>query len=103
MFRIGIIGAGWIARKMCRAISPFADMEIYAIASRTMEKAEAFAAEHNIRKAYGSYEEMVSDTAVDLVYIATPHSHHYDHAMLALEHGKPVLVGNHTGIILSRR
>ena len=92
MFRIGIIGAGWIARKMCRAISPFTDMEIYAIASRTMEKAEAFAAEHNIRKAYGSYEEMVCDPAVDLVYIATPHSHHYDHAMLALEHGKPVLV-----------
>ena len=92
MFRIGIIGAGWIARKMCRAISPFADMEIYAIASRTMEKAKAFAAEHNIRKAYGSYDEMVCDPAVDLVYIATPHSHHYDHAMLALEHGKPVLV-----------
>ena len=92
MFRIGIIGAGWIARKMCRAIAPFTDMEIYAIASRTMEKAEAFAAEHNIRKAYGSYEDMVCDPAVDLVYIATPHSHHYDHAMLALEHVKPVLV-----------
>lgn len=92
MFRIGIIGAGWIAEKMCDAIAPFTDMEIYAIASRTMEKAEAFAAEHDIRKAYGSYEEMVCDPAVDLVYIATPHSHHYDHAMLALEHGKPVLV-----------
>ena len=77
---------------MCRAIAPFTDMEIYAIASRTMEKAEAFAAELNISKAYGSYEDMVCDPAVDLVYIATPHSHHYDHAMLALEHGKPVLV-----------
>lgn len=92
MFRIGIIGAGWIAEKMCDAIAPFTDIEIYAIASRTMEKAEAFAAEHDIRKAYGSYEEMVCDPVVDLVYIATPHSHHYDHAMLALEHGKPVLV-----------
>ena len=92
MFRIGIIGAGWIARKMCRAIASFTNMEIYAIASRTMEKAESFAAEHNISKAYGSYDEMVCDQAVDLVYIATPHSHHYDHAMLALEHGKPVLV-----------
>ncbi len=92
MFRIGIIGAGWIAEKMCDAIAPFTDMEIYAIASRTREKAETFAAEHNIGKAYGSYEEMVCDPAVELVYIATPHSHHYDHAMLALEHGKPVLV-----------
>ena len=92
MFRIGIIGAGWIAEKMCCAIAPFTDMEICAIASRTMEKAEAFAAEHNIRKSFGSYEDMVCDPDVDMVYIATPHSHHYDHAMLAIEHGKPVLV-----------
>ena len=92
MFRIGIIGAGWIARKMCRAIAPFTDMEIYAIASRTMEKAEEFAAEHNISKAYGSYEEIVSDPAVDLVYIATPHSHHYNHAMLALEHEETISI-----------
>ena len=49
MFRIGIIGAGWIARKMCRAIAPFTDMEIYAIASRTLEKAEAFLAEEKKR------------------------------------------------------
>ena len=65
---------------------------IYAIASRSIEKAEAFAAEWNIEKAYGSYEDMVSDPDVDLVYIATPHSHHFQHSMLALEHGKPVLV-----------
>ena len=92
MFRIGIIGAGWIAHKMCYAIAPFEDMEVYAISSRTKEKAEAFAAEHNVVAAYGSYEEMVQDPKVDLVYVATPHSHHFEHAMLALENGKPVLV-----------
>lgn len=92
MFRIGIIGAGWIANKMATAISPSKDCCIYAIASRSIEKAEAFAAEWNIEKAYGSYEDMVSDPDVDLVYIATPHSHHFQHSMLALEHGKPVLV-----------
>ncbi|MBR2064281.1 MAG: Gfo/Idh/MocA family oxidoreductase [Bacteroidales bacterium] len=92
MFRIGIIGAGWIAEKMAEAIGPSADMEVYAIASRSLEKAEEFAERWNICKAYGSYEEMVSDSNVDLVYIATPHSHHFQHAMLALEHGKPVLV-----------
>ena len=92
MFRIGIIGAGWIAEKMAEAIAPSADMEVYAIASRSLEKAEEFAERWNICKAYGSYEEMVSDSNVDLVYIATPHSHHFQHAMLALEHGKPVLV-----------
>ena len=92
MFKIGIIGAGWIAEKMSRAVAPLKDIEIYAIASRSIDKAEAFAQRFSISKAYGSYEEMVSDPEVDLVYIATPHSHHYDHSMLALEHGKPVLV-----------
>ena len=92
MFRIGIIGAGWIAEKMAEAIAPFQDMCIYAIASRSIDKAMSFAARWKVEKAYGSYEELVSDPAVDLVYIATPHSHHYDHAMLAVNHGKPVLV-----------
>lgn len=92
MFRIGIIGAGWIAHKMSLAIAPLKDIEIYAIASRSIEKAKEFATEHNIPAAYGSYEEMLDDPEVDLVYIATPHSHHFAHAMLALEHGKPVLV-----------
>ncbi len=92
MFRIGIIGAGWIAHKMSLGIAPLKDIEIYAIASRSIEKAKEFATEHNIPAAYGSYEEMLDAPEVDLVYIATPHSHHFAHAMLALEHGKPVLV-----------
>lgn len=92
MFRIGIIGAGWIAEKMAEAIAPFNDIEIYAIASRSEEKAKKFAEQFGIPRFYGSYEDMVKDTEVDLVYIATPHSHHFEHAMLALEHNKPVLV-----------
>lgn len=91
-FRIGIIGAGWIAEKMAEAIAPLSGICIYAIASRSLEKANEFAERWNIEKAYGSYEEMVADNSIDLVYIATPHSHHYPHTMLALEHGKPVLV-----------
>ena len=92
MFRIGIIGAGWIAEKMAQALAPIKDIEVYAIASRSIQKAESFAKEYNIPKAYGSYAEMVTDPQVDLVYIATPHSHHFEHSMLALESGKPVLV-----------
>ena len=92
MFKLGIIGAGWIAEKMAAALAPLEDYCVYAIASRSIEKAEAFAKEWNVPKAYGSYEEMVADPDVDLVYIATPHSHHHAHAMLALEHGKHVLV-----------
>ena len=92
MFKVGIIGAGWIADKMAEALSPLSDYCVDAIASRSLEKAAAFAERWNVPKAYGSYEEMLDDKDVDLVYIATPHSHHFPHAMLALEHGKHVLV-----------
>lgn len=92
MFKVGIIGAGWIARKMTLALSPLEDICVYAIASRSAAKAKAFAAEHKIHKAYSSYEDLVKDEEVDLVYIATPHSHHFQHAALAIRHNKPVLV-----------
>lgn len=89
--KLGIMGAGSIARKMAYTVGEMEHVEAYAIASRSLEKAKAFAKEQKVRKAYGSYEEMVSDPEVDLVYVATPHSHHYEHMMLALEHNKPVL------------
>lgn len=92
MFKVGIIGAGWIAEKMAEALAPLEDYCVYAIASRSIGKAAEFAGRWNIPKAYGSYEDMVKDNDVDLVYIATPHSHHFPHAMLALNAGKPVLV-----------
>lgn len=92
MFKVGIIGAGWIAEKMAEELAPLEDYCVYAIASRSIEKAKEFAGRWNIPKAYGSYEDMVKDNDVDLVYIATPHSHHFPHAMLALNAGKPVLV-----------
>lgn len=92
MFKVGIIGAGWIAEKMAEALAPLEDYCVYAIASRSIGKATEFAGRCNIPKAYGSYEDMVKDDDVDLVYIATPHSHHFPHAMLALNAGKPVLV-----------
>lgn len=92
MFKVGIIGAGWIAEKMAQALAPLDEAEVYAIGSRSFGKASAFAQQYNIPVAYGSYEELVSDPEIDLVYIATPHSHHYEHAMLALEHGRHVLV-----------
>lgn len=90
--RVGIIGAGWIAHKMAQALAPLTNAEVIAIASRSKEKADEFADEYGIEKRFGSYEELVDDKNVDLVYIATPHSHHYPHAKLALEHNKPVLV-----------
>lgn len=92
MFKVGIIGAGSIAHKMAEALAPLDDYGVYAIASRDRQKADEFAARWNVAKSYGSYETMVEDEEIDLVYVATPHSHHYDHALLAVRHGKPVLV-----------
>lgn len=92
MFRVGIIGAGWIADKMAEALAPLHDYEVYAIASRDPQKADTFAARWHIPKSYGSYDALVADDEVDLVYVATPHSHHYDHVLLAVRHDKPVLV-----------
>lgn len=92
MFKVGIIGAGWIADKMAEALKPLNDYCVHAIASRSIEKAQQFAENWGVPVAYGSYEELVCDDDIDLVYIATPHSHHFAHAMLAVEHHKPVLV-----------
>ena len=94
IIKLGIIGAGWIADKMGETLTGLKNPEIipYAISSRSLEKAQAFAKQWGFQKAYGSYEEMLCDDMVDLVYIATPHSHHYEHAKMCIEHGKPVLV-----------
>ena len=89
--RIGIIGCGWIAEKMAITLQGMKGVEAYAIASRDLSKAKAFAERWNFTRAYGSYEEMLDDECVDLVYIATPHSHHYTHTRLSLLKGKPVL------------
>lgn len=89
---VGIIGAGWIADKMSEALAPLNNATVLAIASRSKDKARQFALSHGIGRYYGSYEALVNDPDIDLVYIATPHSHHYQHAKLALEHNKHVLV-----------
>lgn len=90
-YRIGIIGAGHIAEKMASTIRQMHNVETYAIASRQLEKAKNFATKYAIKQAYGSYEDLVSDSNIDLVYIATPHSMHYAHARLCIENKKPVL------------
>lgn len=88
---VGIIGAGTIAAKMAGTIKEMKDATCYGIASRDLEKAKAFANEFDVLHAYGSYEEMVQDDAIQLIYIATPHPFHKEHAMLAIKYGKNVL------------
>lgn len=90
-FRVGIMGAGKIAETMAKTLNDMKGVSLYAIASRTEEKAKAFAKAHGAKKAYGSYEEMLKDPKVDLVYIATPHSEHCANAIACIQHKKPVL------------
>ena len=89
--KIGILGAGGIAVQMAKTVAGMKDVENYAVAARSFERAQAFAEKYGFSKAYGSYEEMLADPQVGLVYIATPHSHHYLHAKMCLEAGKNVL------------
>ena len=89
--KIGILGAGKISRSVVPAMIALEEIECWAVASRSLEKAREFAEQYGFRKAYGSYEEMLRDPEVELVYVATPHSHHFEHMMLCLEHGKGVL------------
>lgn len=90
--KFAILGAGHIANALAAAVKELDGVESYAVASRSYEKAHEFANKWDFQKAYGSYEEMLSDPDVDLVYVATPHSHHFEHAKMCLTFGKPVLV-----------
>ena len=92
IMRVGVIGAGWIAEKAAITLNGLLTCECHAIASRSLEKAHAFAKQWNIEKAYGSYAELYADPDIDLVYVATPHSHHYKVTKDALMAGKPCLV-----------
>ncbi|MCE7010364.1 Gfo/Idh/MocA family oxidoreductase [Kibdelosporangium philippinense] len=90
--RWGILAPGWIANLFCTALRQGTRQEIAAIGSRSYDRAKAFADEFDAVAAYGSYEELVNDPQVDIVYVASPHSEHHHQARLALEAGKAVLV-----------
>ncbi|MBE5939654.1 MAG: Gfo/Idh/MocA family oxidoreductase [Lachnospiraceae bacterium] len=89
--KIGVLGTGKIVSTVTKTLAELECTECYAIASRTIERAEEAAKEYGYEKAYGSYEELVADPEVELVYIATPHSRHYEDMKLCIEHKKPVL------------
>ncbi len=90
--KFAIMATGWIADRMAYTVSHLQGVEKYAVASRSLEKAQAFAEKWGFEKAYGSYEELAKDPEVELVYVATPHSHHYECGKLCLENGKAALV-----------
>ena len=87
----GIIGAGRMSGWFADALSVLPDAECYSVASRTFEKSEKFAQQYGFTKAYGSYEELIQDNDVDVVYIGTPVREHFNNIMMCLEAGKNVL------------
>lgn len=92
MFNVGIIGAGHIAEKMATTLGRMEDCTCLAIGSRSLAKAQDFASRFGVSRAYGSYDEVLADHDVDLVYVATPHSCHFEIARRSILAGKPCLV-----------
>ena len=86
----GIIGTGFIAKKMAEALPFVSQSRLYAVASRSNDTAKVFANAYNC-KAYGNYEDLMNDPEVDIIYIATPHNLHCENTLMAFANGKHVL------------
>lgn len=91
IYNWAVLGCGRIARKFSSDLKLLPNARLYAAAARDLARARDFAGDLGFDKAYGSYEEMIADPAVDVVYVATPHSHHHDHVLMCLRGGKAVL------------
>ena len=90
-FNWGIIGPGRIAHQFASGLRVIEEAALYAVASSSVERAQAFAEQYASEKTYTSYEDLVNDPQVDAIYIATPHRFHFDNALHCLKAGKPVL------------
>ena len=88
----GILGLGTIAEKMALTVSKMEGVTLAGVAARDLNKAVNFAKRFGVEKAYGTYEDLASDDSIDLIYVATPHSFHYEHAKMCMEHGRAVLL-----------
>lgn len=92
MVRWAVLGPGRIAEKVAADFAHVAEGELVAVGSRSIDRAQEFAARFAIPRAYGSYEDLLADDAVDAVYVATPHSWHAAHGAAVIESGKALLM-----------
>lgn len=90
-FRFAVMGAGNISNRFCEAVRELKGCEVAAVASKSMERARAFAGRHHLEAAYDSYEEMLKKEKPDCVYIGVVTGAHYELTMLCLDHNVPVL------------
>ncbi len=91
MIRWGILGCGRIARKFASDLKLVENATLVACGARSAASAEAFAREFNVQHVHNSYESLVKDEEVDVIYVATPHSHHHEHTLLCINNNKAVL------------
>jgi predicted dehydrogenase len=96
--RWGVIGTGWIAERFVDALRTDTRQQVVAVGSRSDTGATVFAERFGITRPYGSYEALVGDTEVDVVYVATPHPSHLPHGLLSLNAGKHVLIEKPIGL-----
>lgn len=90
-YKWGILAPGKMSAKFTRGLMLLENAELCAVGSRDKDRAKLFAEEFGFKKYYGSYEELASDKDVDIIYIASPHSHHMEHTMLCLKNKKAVI------------
>ncbi|MET0964864.1 MAG: Gfo/Idh/MocA family oxidoreductase [Nakamurella sp.] len=90
--RWGVMGPGWIAERFIGSLQRHTRQQVLAVGSRDLSRSTAFAAKNGVDRAYGSYQELLADPEVDVVYIATPHNAHYPCALMSLMAGKHTLV-----------
>ena len=89
--RWGILATGWIADQLAQAINDQPDATCLAVGSRSQSAADKFGDKWHIPRRYPTYEALVADPDLDVIYIATPHNLHYENMKLCLKAGKPVL------------
>jgi predicted dehydrogenase len=90
-YKWGILAPGKMSAKFTAGLKLLENVELYAVGSRDLKRAKQFAEEFGFKKYYGSYEELVSDRDLEIVYIASPHSYHHEHTLLCLNHKKAVI------------
>src|SRR5450759_2708077 len=90
-YKWGILAPGKMSAKFTKGLKLLENVELYAVGSRDLQRSKQFAGEHGFQTYYGSYEELASDPDVEVIYIASPHSRHYEHTMLCLKNKKAVI------------
>jgi predicted dehydrogenase len=90
--RWGVLGPGWIAHRFVESLQRNTTQRVVAVSSRNRERADAFATQWSLPNAHGTEDALFEDPDVDIVYVASPHPRHRDHALQALAAGKHVLV-----------